>query len=190
MKKIILMIIITNFCLLTGLSQTVSVLFSPDTTINGQLFLCNPSSIKTHFGNIMPLLDKNTDLPDVYILNNTEQQYLRMIFHPGNVINSISEFEIGLVSDLSLKVKKNSSSFESFDTEQQITLGMTKEELLKIKGINYSERIKNDVLSITYVIDNYNKSPFLKKYNMPIYVAEYWFKDDKLIKYHFGFLYP
>jgi hypothetical protein len=31
------------------------------------------------------------------------------------------------------------------------------------------------------------RNDFLKKYNMPVYRAEYYFKDSKLVKFIFGF---
>lgn len=76
--------------------------------------------------------------------------------------------------------------FVKFSTENGIKLGISKEDLLKIKGNNFVE--EGDV--IKYTLDDFNNSSFLQKYNLPIYFSNYTFKYNKLIEIYFGFEYP
>ncbi|MEO6903376.1 MAG: hypothetical protein ABI315_09495 [Bacteroidia bacterium] len=163
----------------------------PDISINKQLFLQNPESVEKVFIDIMPLLNKEAEFPDLYMFNNNKKEYLRMVLFPGSSKNSISQFEVGYYSDLPANTKTTSSKLDSFYTESQIKLGIAKEHLIMEKGKNFKEENAKDNQSIIrYTLSDFNKSDFLKRYNMPVYFAEYWFKSNKLIKYRFGFEYP
>ena len=67
---------------------------------------------------------------------------------------------------------------------------MTKDEIVNIKGDKYTEIKEDKTLIIRYVLNDFNNSGFLKRYNMPVYIAEYWIQENKLIRYRFGFEYP
>lgn len=164
--------------------------FIPDTSINGKLFLNNPHSIEMAFGNIMANLNKDENFAYIYILNVSKQEYLKLVFFPGNTINSISQFEVGYVSSIPNRNMKRTVEMLSFITENKIQLGMTKEEIIEIKGKGFIELKEGKAQIIRYVLKSFDKSSFLKRYNMPVYLEEFWIKDNKLIKYHFGFEYP
>ena len=76
-------------------------------------------------------------------------------------------------------------------TESGIKIGISKKELLAIKGDDFTNKQVGNQEVLSYKIDDFSSSSFLKKYNMPVYFAEYWFtNDDRLVKYKFGFEYP
>ncbi len=160
-----------------------------DTSINGQIFLRAPDSIIKSLGDIVPLIDFNADLPYAYILNNSQDQYLKMYFYPGDENNCASLFEIGMVSDLSSDITYKISSFDYFYTENNIMLGISRKQIEDIKGVNYEEGFDGENVLLTYIISN-QESNFLKKYGIPIYIEKYCLKNDKLINYSFGFEYP
>jgi hypothetical protein len=64
-----------------------SVDFSPDESISG-IFFNNPASVQGKLGDLMPLLDREASLPFVYVLSYDSKQYLKMVFHPGDVEGS------------------------------------------------------------------------------------------------------
>ncbi len=81
--------------------------------------------------------------------------------------------------------------YPSFKTESGIKIGMSKKELLEIKGDSFLKKQVNGQEVLSYRIDDFSSSAFLKKYNMPAYFAEYWFtNDNRFFKYKFGFEYP
>ena len=167
-----------------------STFIEPDTSINEKLFLNDPTSTVSVFGNIMPLLNHDATFPDVYFLCSSGEEYLRMIILPGSTINSVSQFEVGYSSSLSNIKSKKPTNLLSFVTENKIRLGMTKDEIVNIKGDKYIEIKEDKTLIIRYVLNDFNNSRFLKRYNMPVYIAEYWIQENKLTRYRFGFEYP
>ena len=161
-----------------------------DTSINGLLFLNNAASIQSVFGNIMPLTNKNADLPYLYVISNKKKEYLKLVVFPGSSANNVSQFEVGYAPSLSGMDIKQTSNDEHFMTESMIMLGMSKSEIIKTKGSSYVTIQKGNEQTLRYFIDNYDRSTFLKRYNMPIYFAEYVITNDHLIRYSFGFEYP
>jgi hypothetical protein len=165
--------------------EITEIVFKPDSTINSQIFLHNPSSTVKVLGDIMSLIDADEALPSAYFKSQNGKEYLKVVFFPGNEANSISQFTVGHSVNLSNSEKPNPVRLITFQTESDIRLGMTKQELLSIKGSRYRE----EGATLTYTIDDAS-FPFLSKFNMPIYVAEYSFKNGKLDKFKFGFEYP
>jgi len=163
--------------------------FQPDTSIVNILCLDNPAYTLHAMGDIMPLLDADADLPDAYLINKSGNEYIQVIFFPGSEANSFSQFVVGYSSDLSHHASLKPIPFDGFITESGIRLSLSKEDVIAKKGMSYKEQMNSGQQILTYELSD-NTSDFLKRYNMPSYITEYWFKDDKLIKYKFGFEYP
>lgn len=103
--------------------------------------------------------------------------------YEGNTQNEFSCFEIGYCDE---KTKKYAhSDYNNFLTESDLFLGLTLEEVEKIKGKNYTKQGNK----ITYLIND-SSSVFLRNYNMPEYFLECVLKQNKVIKIKFGFVYP
>lgn len=165
--------------------------FLPDISINKKIFLCDAKSIKDNFGDLNLSMNHNSDFPYIFILNKTKEQYLKLIFSPGDIKNSFSQFEVGYTTNSVLNDTFNLISLiDTFFTESGISLGLCEEDILKIKGLNYTKNQIKDTLVLKYLINNYETSDFLKKYNTPLYFAEYFMYENRLIKFKFGFEYP
>lgn len=168
-----------------------SLAFQPDSSINSRVFLHNPASMEQTLGGVFSDRNKDADLTDVYVRCKEGNQYLRLVFFPGNETNSISQFEVGYLKNLPDSIIKFPCSLKSFITESKISLGITRQELINIKGQIFEEkRESNGRLIIRYVIDDFKTSAFLKRYNMPLYFADYLIENEKVIKFKFGFEYP
>jgi hypothetical protein len=162
--------------------------FNPDTTINIDIKLVDYESVEKHLGDLMPSLNSKEPLPDIYFTNNSGSQYLRLIFFPGSTTNSFHRFEVGVKpKTMSYKLLKKYSAFK---TESQIMIGITMTSVISKKGKGYKKCLKKGVTTLKYEISDKNKYPFLARYNMPSYSAEYHFVKGKLIKMIFGFDYP
>ncbi len=182
-----------GICVLFSLTKVYAqVEFVPDTVINKVIILENAASIEKNLGDCMLLLDENADLPFVVFHNASGTQYLKLIFHPGNSKNRFSYFEVGSTNDKPQKSRKklNKTRFQSFTTQSGIRLGMSKQEIVNLKGSDYQKSLTNKIQVIDYKIDNIKKSGFLRRYNMPEYTTRYFFQKDILIKFSFGFEYP
>ena len=79
---------------------------------------------------------------------------------------------------------------DRFITESNIKLGISRDQLFKIKGNNYTTEKTNSKEIIKYRITEENTSGFLLRYNYPSYYAFYEFMDGTLKKMSFGFEYP
>jgi hypothetical protein len=167
------------------LNQQLKAQFEPDTSINGKIFLLNSKSIKKEVGDIMPKLNTKESFSNVYILNKSGNQYLKLIFHPGDFKNSFAMFEVGYPSS-QMKIK-NRLKYAEFYTERGIKLGITKPKFLSIIG-SHIKKVKGKDEYLLKI--STPKDPFLEMYGLPAYEAKYIFKNNILIKFYFGFEYP
>lgn len=166
-------------------TNKVKANYDPDTSINGKIFLLNSKSIKKEIGDIMSKLNTKANLPDIIFLNKNGNQYLRLFFHPGDYKNSFAKFEVGYyTSELN---NKSRLKFPEFYTERGIKLGITKSKFLSV----IDQRIKKGSKNEEYLLElNNPDDPFLEMYGLPAYEAKYIFKNNILVKFHFGFKYP
>lgn len=160
--------------------------FKPDTLI-GKISLLNFKNVQSYLGeNVMDRLVDN-GLPNSSVISKDSKQRLTFYFHPGSVKNEFSEFKVNYVDQ---KVRNEFVNEElEFVTESGIKLGMNAGELKTIKG-EPDSITNNETITFHYRIKDYQNSEFLKIYNMPIYYADYKFKNDYLIEFRFGFEYP
>lgn len=166
----------------------------PDSTVNKTLSLRNGESLESFYKNFeaIVLLDRIRESPVAIFGNKDVSQYLLVYQYEGDTKNYFSCFEIGYFKDdAELAKQVNYRTYENiFATESNLVLGMTLEQIVKIKGNGYKSKSVNNEQIITYRINDYDKSAFLKKYNMPGYFMEFKLKDNKVTKIIFGFDYP
>jgi hypothetical protein len=120
--------------------------------------------------------------------NKAETEYLMAYHYEGSAENAFDCFEIGYING-NKQIKRvaiKMDNIASFNTENDLKLGMALDDLIKIKGNNFNK--KNS--TIRYEINNYSQSTFLKKYNMPGYFLECAISNSKIVKITFGFEYP
>lgn len=80
---------------------------------------------------------------------------------------------------------------KNFKSEKGIQLGITLENFKKKIGTKkFKQEIKKGETKITIELDYTQNDPFLRMYNMPTYLGEYYFKNDRLIIFEFGFPTP
>jgi hypothetical protein len=137
----------------------------------------------------------------IFLTNNNGSEYLvlgrsygaeKETFQSCDLI-SIKEQKILDIKEYNsrpFKKKLMESGVQNFRTDSNIKLGMSKENVLKIKGNKFkTSLLPTGEKVITYIIDNPN-SKILSSNNMPVYLAEFYFKNDKLYRYWFGFPNP
>ncbi len=79
-----------------------------------------------------------------------------------------------------------------FKTEKGICLGVSKEYVLSKLGKCYKKSQQGNSEMISYRLESPkdSKTKLLERHNMPIYFAVYYFKNNKLAAFDFGFEYP
>ncbi|GGF30304.1 hypothetical protein [Flavobacterium limi] len=166
----------------------------PDSTVNKLLILENNESLQKFYKDYKTIstIDRLRESPVVIFISKDKSQYLLAYQYEGNTKNNFSCFEIGYFEN-EKKLNQNSSynvEDKIFETESKLSLGISLERLIEIKGNSYKTKNDKDESILTYRIDNYEKSSFLKKYNMPGYFMEFRLKNNKITKILFGFDYP
>ena len=155
----------------------------PDISVN-DIKLSDTTAVVLGYSDLKyNIIEDNKVLPDVIFTNESKTEILKLYLFYGTKRNEFYQAEI---SPYDKKTIPNPTKYKNFSTESGIKLGISKKDLIKIKGNIFVET--NHVLR--YEISDYEKSYFLEKYNMPIYFAEYTFDQDKLNKIYFGFEYP
>ena len=155
----------------------------PDISVN-DIKLSDTTAVVLGYSDLKyNVIEGKEELPYVIFTNENKTEVLKLYLFYGTKRNELYQAEI---SPYDKKTISNPIKYKNFFTESGIKLGISKKDLIKIKGNNFVET--NHVLR--YEISDYEKSHFLGKYNLPIYFAEYTFDQDKLSKIYFGFEYP
>jgi len=191
-RSVILLCYISLSNLAFGQSNLLNKkIFVPDTTINRVLKLLNPQSILGCIGNQRDNLIEDENAARVQLSNKHRKEYLILYQLPASKWNTFNEFEVGTIRALDTSYKP--SSFSSFSTESGITLGMTMDSLIALKGRQYSRSIDGDRTVLTYRLQedgNRINGSIFERYNMPEYKATYYFIKSRLVKFIFGFPNP
>jgi len=118
-------------------------------------------------------------------------QVLGVTVHPGDYYSQVSIFQVRY-SDKPIS-KETSVAIQQFATEKNIRLGLTKKEVVARLGSCYATSDStNNSITLNYRLESPqdSKTRLLERQNMPIYYANYQFRNDKLIEFEFGFEYP
>ena len=152
----------------------------PDISVNN-IKLSDTTAVVLGYSDLKyNVIEGKEELPYVIFTNENKTEVLKLYLFYGTKRNEFYQAEI---SPYDKKTIPNPTKYNNFSTESGIKLGISKKDLIKIKGNSFVET--NHVLR--YEISDYEKSHFLEKYNMPIYFAEYTFDQDKLCKIHFEY---
>lgn len=168
----------------------VEIDFIPDTSVNGQIFLFSNLIDNNIFSTKSATSLKqfnNSGFGYFRFENSLRTEYLNCYFAEGNKNIKFQIFEIGLLNNSSDSADKTCFITMKFQTESGINLGLNKNELVKIKGENFA--YSNDSI-VRYEINNFDKSAFLKAYNMPEYFLECSIENSKIYKIKYGFSMP
>lgn len=162
--------------------------FKPDSLINGILTLNNQGSSKNFYPKMSSeqLVTFLRESPVLIFSNQMKEEYLLAYQYEGGTENEFSCFEIGYMSDLKKSNRITHTDYKRFKLGSGLKLGLSSEELVKIKGDAY-EKVENKII---YRINDYHSSNFLKRYNMPAYFLECTLSNNKIVKIKFGFDYP
>ena len=149
-----------------------------DLSINDELKLRDPKSIESTLGDISEkLIIPYNEAPYVLLRNKTRQEYLKMIMWYGDAKNTFSYFIVGNIDSTMDTLNYISTNYQSFQTNKGINLGDSKSDVLNQKGKNYIKTIVDTEEIIRYS-------------NGELYESIYYFNNDVLTKFAFGFRYP
>ena len=186
-RKISILLIIKLLIILVSVlgcakNETYKENIVPDISVN-DIKLSDTAAVVLGYSDLKyNIIEDKEVLPYAIFTNENKTEILKLYLFYGTKRNEFYQVEI---SPYDKKTVPNPTKYKNFSTESGIKLGISKKDLIKIKGNNFVET--NNIL--WYEISDYEKSHFLEKYNLPIYFAEYTFDQDKLRKIYFGFEY-
>lgn len=179
--------------------------FKPDTSINGLALRSEATLSRFYAAEISLRPGSGSDsYPAAYFYNVSSTQYLAVYHYNGDAASQFSLFEIGYRDQKKTDTLAKVTAYGFFQTESGIKLGISKKELLKIKGepLSISEKELRQVEGapgnaagempcevISYALYD-PVSAFLKRYRMPSYFASYYISNNRVVKLRFGFDYP
>lgn len=186
-RKISILLIIKLLIILVSVlgcakNETYKENIVPDISVN-DIKLSDTAAVVLGYSDLKyNIIEDKEVLPYAIFTNENKTEILKLYLFYGTKRNEFYQVEI---SPYDKKTVPNPTKYKNFSTESGVKLGISKKDLIKIKGNNFVET--NNIL--WYEISDYEKSHFLEKYNLPIYFAEYTFDQDKLRKIYFGFEY-
>ena len=146
-----------------------------DYSINDTLFIENEPSILKSVGDLKKYyVETYEDGETVYMLNKDRNECLKMIYSPGNSINSFAEFEV--LSNHAPRKLFYQSKFASFATESGVRLGMPDSAFFRIKGKPQNTRKQADGT----VVYEYRSADDV------LYYFRAWIKNGVVQKFRFG----
>lgn len=157
--------------------------FQPDVSVQ-KIQLKNAANVKKTFGDDVTKNLLGFTMPQVSILSSNQRERFTMVYNPKNDSLQFSKFQVKI--NPTLDEVTPISPFPKFKTESGIQLGITMEELEKIKG-QPDEKINDMVIKWIYTVDQSKLPSFLNYFNEEQYSATYVFLDNRLIEFSFGF---
>ena len=149
-----------------------------DTTINNITF-GDCDTIKVLFGSQYDLLPDSQDLPSIQVFNNEGDQLLTMFMFYGSVKCDFQQYLVEYSSSQDTFYKKPFLlNVEQFKTGRGVYLGQTVEQLKSNIGQPTEVKKENGLTLLIY--EEYDN----------LYFANYYFLNNKLIKFRYGFEYP
>lgn len=177
---------------LVGWAQKSTSAFLPDTTINKRLVLEDSRSVKRFCpsGHEWKVSENNIrPYPFTLFVDGTGTHYLFAYLYEGNPANQYSAFEMGYASDIPqiTTLHPRTVADSLFATESGITLGMSEQELRRLKGKEHQRQEDNGTW-LVYGLDA--QSGFCRRYHMPGYVMKVRIAAKKVDRVWLGFEYP
>lgn len=152
--------------------------------------LDDATSAKTPFGMQPELDDPNSDRPKFFVCNIDNTERLALVYYEGDTDYVISEFQVEQVETRYVSCAKSPMLIDHFTSGKGIALGMTRPQLVRLLGQPHHEHPQLDETVLIYRIDNKQDSGFLQNHGAPAYFGQYHFKQEKLVRFSFGFELP
>ena len=158
-------------------------------TLSG-IQLVDAQSAKMPFGMKPVLDDPDSDRPKAYICNKDNSERLALVYYEGDTAYVISEFRVEQVTTRYIDCSQPETAVEHFVSGKGIALGMQREQLVRILGEPQKVHPQLDETVLIYRIDGKSASGFLQRYGAPAYFGQYHFRENRLVRFDFGFEFP
>jgi hypothetical protein len=162
----------------------------PDIAVHG-IDMGDPLSAALQLGTGYDMIEGEGGLSYVVFTNIAETEVLKLYRNPGDAASVFNIAEVLAIDELESDEEATVLDTPRFRTGRGVHLGMSRAELFALFGA--CPRLAESEAPIDlyrYELTDVAASDLLKAHNMPLYAAEYAFKDGKLVRFLFGFSYP
>ena len=161
---------------------------SADISVNNIFLMDKPSQEKI-LGKNIKFIEQIDSHPTAIFTSSSGSEFLSIVAHEGGS-GEVAEFDVSY-STKNKTTAPRLKNIRNFLSGKNIQLGMSKTQLFSTFGKPQHHSSKGKFEAYEYRIEDLeSKNKFLTYYNMPIYFGNYTFKNNKLIKFRFGFEYP
>lgn len=117
-------------------------------------------------------------------LSNDNEEYIKMRFCPGGIRNGFYDFEIGYRKNLPRFTIVAFSKLDPFYTSSGVHLGMSKQQVIDIKGKSYIRKLRDTNFLYKKVYETLTycrlKADYMDTAIQQGLCEVYWFKRDTL----------
>lgn len=184
---------ITTLCLLTGFSQTGSLQAASDSNIIdyaiNDIGINEYKTVKEKLGQqVIDEIDRSaSENKDVWIhakvFSKDKRKQFVLYLQEGSAC--CQYFEVSYAKQ-PVKAKENIISYEDFETDNGIKLGIDTAALMKRLHLPFMKSISEKQVIFTYTIYEEVDNKIIDRKR---YIAQYVFKNNKLVKFGFGNIY-
>jgi hypothetical protein len=153
------------------------------------IVLDHPDSAQKAFGVELKPDDPDAMHPSMSLCNHDKHEKLTLEFYERDTATIVSEMHVERIQSPHVDCVVPPQHIEHFVSGKGITLGMSRKEVTDLLGKHYTENAHPEALIISYRIDDKDIA-LLQRHNAPAYFGQYYFHDNRLIKYEMGFEFP
>ncbi|MEZ5925998.1 MAG: hypothetical protein R3D57_16630 [Hyphomicrobiaceae bacterium] len=176
-------------CLTPASARATCLPTNPDLSVHG-IELGDPLSAALQIGDVELAEDENGQAYAV-LTNADETEVLKLYRTFGDTSGAYQEAELLTTDELENDEDATVLETAQFRTGRGVRLSMGRQEVFDLFGTCAPVEQGDDGTEVVrYEVSDIATSDLLKSHNMPLYRAEYVFKQGKLVHLLFGFSYP
>ncbi len=153
------------------------------------IVLDHAESARNAFGLQLRPDDPDAMRPRMALCNHDRSEKLVVEFYERDTDIVISEIYVEPVQSRHADCTVPPQHIERFISGKGIRLGMSRKEITGILGKHYRESSHPDAQVISYRIDD-KASALLQRHNAPAYYGQYFFRENRLVRFEMGFELP
>lgn len=153
------------------------------------IVLDHAESARNAFGIKLQPDDPDAMRPRMSLCDHDKREKLIIEFYERDTDIVINELRVERVQTRHADCTVPPQHIERFTSGKGIRLGMSKREIIDILGKSYRESAHPNEQVISYRIDD-KDTALLQRHNAPAYYGQYYFRENRLVRFEMGFEFP
>ena len=153
------------------------------------IVLDHAESARNAFGIRLQPEDPDAMHPHMSLCDHDKHEKLVIEFYERDTDIVINEMRVERVQTRHVDCTVPPQHVEQFISGKGIRLGMSKKAVTDILGKGYRESVHPDEQIVSYRIDD-KDAALLQRHNAPAYYGQYYFRENRLVRFEMGFEFP